>query len=62
MKDNLTDEQLRILIHLVRREVRYEGYGSAWFSDNRSCWPRRLKRLHVIARKLNNMKETGNVT
>lgn len=57
MYPQLTDREIATLLTLVRREARSDGYDSKWFMDNRPRWPRSLKRLHVIARKLQQIRE-----
>lgn len=50
---NLTDKELGMIRALVRREAHELGYGTTYFSSGRRWWPRRLKDLTALIRKLN---------
>lgn len=52
----LTNRDIGTLLQLVRNEAQAEGYGKLWFADERPLWPKRLKHLGSIARKLRNMR------
>lgn len=56
MERSLTDKEIGLLLALVRKEAAYHGYGSLYFSDDRSNWPNRLKVMARIASKLQEMR------
>lgn len=55
MNQDLTRGQLHMLLHLVRKEAREIGYGTTYSSFDERTWPRRLKQLELLARKLQNI-------
>ena len=52
MNTELTNGQRNILLAMVRREARSLGYGNEYDYYNHAKWPRRLKQLDRVARKL----------
>ena len=49
----LTDKELGLLVHLIRREARLIGYDTIYHEYNKKIWPSRLKGMQTIVRKLN---------
>lgn len=52
MSTSLRNDELATLRELIRQEARRLGYGSQYSEANLPVWPRRLKRLRCVIRKL----------
>lgn len=51
-ESNLTVRQRKMIWTLIRREAESLGYSTRYTEDNRKEWPKRLKDLAIIARKI----------
>jgi hypothetical protein len=54
----LTDDEIGMLLNLVRDDARLLGFGTAYTDQNKKDWPRRLKKLLTIANKLGRERES----